>query len=267
MPASVSRRLLLGSALAGLAGCTVQNPIPPAEPDTLLRADQTGVLPAGEGIVAGIGLLAYLSEFENRRLDDHGRSYRLRIVDAANRQHILPLTRRGATLGMGPETRRTEDGDLALEATPFAFRLPAGPCVIIALQIYDLTVAFSNGARIHDWITRRVPPAAFLVRGGEVTSVGAYGVLRGTARLPTREAMAAACGQDGYAWRGGFHCPFNHLIRHADAEADLPLILQRFPALAGRPIGRVAPPAAAGWHDWPEIRQDPLRLMRDARRA
>lgn len=267
MPRPLSRRLLLGGAVAGLAGCTVQNPIPPTEPDSLLRPDQLGALPAGEGIVAGVGLLAYINETADHRRDTHGRSYRLRIVDAANQQHSLPLTRRGAFVGMGQETRRTEDGNVALEATPFAFRLPAGPCVIIAMQIYDLTVAYSNGIREHAWLPRRVPPAAFIVRGGEVTYVGAYGLAQGNIGLSSREAMETACGQAGRVWWNTYNCGFSRLIRHADAEADLPLILQRFPGLEGRAIGRVTPPPAPGWDSWPEVRQDPLRLMRGATRA
>lgn len=267
MQRPLPRRLLLGGALAGLAGCTVQNPIPPAEPDSLLRPDQLGALPAGEGIVAGIGLLAYIDDTADLRRDRYGRSYRLRIVDATNQTHSLPLTRRGAFVGMGQETRRTEEGNLALEATPFAFRLPAGPCVITALQVYDLTVAYSNGLREHAWITRRVPPATLLVRGGEVTYVGAYGLAQGTIGFSSREAMETACGQQGRVWWNTYNCGFSRLIRHADAEADLPLILQRFPALADRPIGRATPPPAPGWDNWPEVRQDPLRLMRGAIRA
>jgi hypothetical protein len=267
MPRPLSRRLLLGGAVAGLAGCTVQNPIPPAEPDSLLRPDQIGALPAGEGIVAGIGLLAYIHDEANLRRDRYGRSYRLRIVDAAGQAHSLPLTRRGAFVGMGQETRRMEDGNLALEATPFAFRLPAGPCVITALQVYDLTVAYSNGLREHAWITRRVPPAALLVRGGEVTYVGAYGLAQGSIGFASREAMETACGQAGRVFWNTYRCDFSRLIRHADAEADLPLILQRFPGLEGRAIGRATPPPAPGWDSWAEVRQDPLRLMRGATRA
>ena len=252
-----TRRSLLVAASALPAGCTVQNPPPPPTPTGQLAPDQPLSLAAGEGVVVGLGLMVYAAEAAKWRRDTYGRSRRLVLVTNASRDPLyIPLAR--TTVNMV----RTDDGAVAVEAAPFAFKLPAGQARVVGQQVYDLVsyTLHSNrpADRQHAWLSARLPPLGFNVVPGEVTYVGRLGWLDGRVSFPSSQALDTACPQRQRVSNFRFQdCLYAHPIFGSDLDADLEPIRRGFPSLGDRPVRRNGAVESQGWEPWPAILSNP----------
>lgn len=218
-------------------------------------------LTGDQGIACGIGFAAWMHTIQRFRRDSNGedRPYRFLFgrVDAPGAVHAIQMTRAFAR-GL-----QEDDGLVASESTPFAFRLPAGRYAVALLQIYGLAFFPAPGQRaVYAWSRAPLPPLGFEVRPGEISYVGRIGFFQGVVSFPTRAEADAACRAPDVAFStipvpGG--CSFRRLAFASQLETDLALIRQRFPTLAAERI--VANPArqvAGGWADWAAVRRDPL---------
>lgn len=252
----MTRRSLLIAASV-LPGCTVQVPTPPQKPTGQISAGDPMALSANEGIVVGVGLMVYAAKGERFRRDAYGRTRNLILASSGSRDpYYIPIT------GSGANAERTENAEAVIEATPFAFRLPAGRSGIVGHEIYDLTsyTLYSNRAdRTHGWVRTRLLPLGFDVAQGEVTYIGRVGWLDGRVSFPDAESLAAACPERRrVSTILNQDCLLDYPVYGSDPDGDLLLLRKAFPALADRPVRRDAPTSVRGWARWPGALGNPL---------
>jgi hypothetical protein len=258
------RGLLLGAAggAALLGGCdNLRAPDPPPEPDRLLGVNEAPALAGDQGIACGIGFAAWMNERANLRRDSNGedRPYRFVFARLGGPPDAFPIQlTRAFTRGL-----QEDDGLVATESTPFAFRLPAGTYVVALFQVYGLAFIPGPGQReVYRWSRAPVSPLAFEVRPRQIAYVGRIGFFQGVIPFASRAESEAACRPPDRilpSLSNAAPCGFQRLAFVSQPEQDLPLIRARFPTLATERIETSpARPLRGGWEDWPTMRRDPL---------
>lgn len=258
---------MLLASLVLLAGCGA-NTQPPiraamAPPDETESAEGTLMaLAPGEGWVVGMAVLAMrdMAPAPAMLLRVGGRFLLVNHENGARRQlRIAPV-----------EGSAVESQGAQYYLRPFAFRMPAGRATVVGRPFTGATgystAVMPSGTMMTMSTTglffRPYPPLTLEVVAGQATYVGWIGLLERQIAFTSRETRDAAC-EDGVRTGGALgtapNCGDSILFVGADAAADLPRILSRFPQLEGRAIA-VAPARAAGAapRTWPEVLAAPL---------
>ena len=151
-------------------------------------------------------------------------------------------------------TAMVADRGARLWITPFAMKVPPGPCRILG-RAYHQTSGYPYG-----WSLIALRSEPFEAAAGQVTYVGGIGILNQILRFATPADRNAGCPPAG---RGPFRFMDHACMRDAapflwdDEARDLPLIRQAFPALQTHRILRRTVPAGAPWSRWPAV-LDPM---------
>ncbi len=247
------------ATLTGCAASPELSPYPLPEDDRQIRETDAFVPGPGEGIVLGYGAYFMQREPRGRLYNMHDAARRFVVMNTKGENWMIPVTLARET----PVREVSDQGGVV--SRPFAFRLPAGRYRVATYQEYGVTGYFNSGYAVtmyYGWVGGPVSPGEFEVRDGEVSYLGRFGIQRGEVAFPDREARDQACGEgrrrDRYDWaKPVWHCTFVNMI--ADAyPAGLPALMQRYPALNGRPLPSRPINGAPMWRDWTEATMRPM---------